>query len=139
MDTLLSRAADLWPVQPEAYVTTGSARKAELEARGLRVHLLSEADRKTPWRGFQAIWQARRVIRSERPDAVVTTGAMPMVFLSAWARLGGAKVVWIDCISQTEELSLSGRIAKRFVDLTLTQWEEVAARTPGVEYAGEVM
>lgn len=139
LDTLLSRAGALWPVQPEAYVTTAAVRKAEIEARGLRVHLLSEADRRTPWRGLRAVWQARRVIREERPDVVITTGAMPMVFLSAWARLAGAKVVWVDCISQTEVLSVSGRIAKRFVDLTLTQWPEVAARTRGVEYAGEVM
>ena len=139
MDTLLTRAAAAWPVTPEAYVTTGRQRVAELEAQGLRVYVLSEADRRTPWRGVKAVWEARRVVRQERPDAVVTTGAMPMAFLCLWARLYGARIVWIDCISQTEELSLSGRLIKRFCDLTLTQWPEVAERTPGVEYAGEVM
>ena len=139
LDTLLTRAPQAWPVTPEVYVTTARVRQRELEGRGLRVYVLPEADRRMPWRALQGVWQSWRLVHKERPTALVTTGAMPMVFLTIWARLYGARVAWIDCISQTEVLSLSGHLVKRWCDVTLTQWPEVADRTPGVEYAGEVM
>jgi hypothetical protein len=63
---------------------------------------------------------------------------MPMAILCVWARLFGAKVVWVDCLSQVETLSLSGRAVRRLTHLSLTQWPDVAARFRDVEYAGEV-
>ncbi|MEY2396927.1 MAG: hypothetical protein QOJ00_101 [Actinomycetota bacterium] len=139
MKALLERAAELWPVAPVAYVTTAETWADDLRDSGMRVYVIREADRRTPFRAMQSAVQSLRVIMRERPDAVVTTGAMPMAIMCVWARMLRAKVVWVDCISQTEVLSLSGRAAKRLSHLTLTQWPEIATRTRGVEYAGEVL
>jgi UDP-N-acetylglucosamine:LPS N-acetylglucosamine transferase len=135
LDALLAHAS--WPVA--AYVTTSPTRVASLQRTGARVHLIAEADRNTPLRAARAAFGALGVVLRERPDAVVTTGGFPMLFLCLFARVARARVVWVDCVSQTEVLSASGRWARRIAHLTLTQWPAVAASTPGVEYAGEVM
>jgi UDP-N-acetylglucosamine:LPS N-acetylglucosamine transferase len=139
MRVLLDRAPDFWPVAPAAYVTTAETSADELRATGMRVYVIREADRRTPVRAIQTAFQSLRVVLKERPDAIVTTGAMPMAIMCVWARFLRAKVVWVDCISQTETLSLSGRAVRRLSHLTLTQWPEIAMRTRGVEYAGEVL
>ena len=138
LDTLLTHASGKWH-PPAAYVTTSPTRRANLERQGLRVHLIAEADRRAPLQVLRAAFGALRVVVRERPDAVVTTGGLPLVFVCVWARALRAKVVWVDCVSQTEVLSTSGHIARRVAHLTLTQWPEVAAVTPGVEYAGETL
>jgi UDP-N-acetylglucosamine:LPS N-acetylglucosamine transferase len=135
LDTLLAHAS--WPVA--AYVTTSRTRLAALQRTGARVHLIAEADRNTPLAAVRALFGALRVVLRERPTAVVTTGGFPMLFVCVFARALRARVVWVDCVSQTEVLSGSGRWARKVAHLTLTQWPAVAAATEGVEYAGEVM
>jgi hypothetical protein len=56
-----------------------------------------------------------------------------------WGRLFGAKIAWVDCLSQVDTLSLSGKVIRALAHLTLTQWPEVANRFRKVEYAGEVL
>lgn len=135
LDALLTHAS--WPVA--AYVTTSPTRLASLRRAGHRVHLIAEADRNAPIACVRAAFGALRVVVRERPNAVVTTGGFPMLFVIAFARVLRARVVWVDCVSQTDVLSTSGHLARRIAHLTLTQWPAVAAITPGVEYAGETM
>jgi hypothetical protein len=56
-----------------------------------------------------------------------------------WGKLFGAKVIWLDSVANTEKLSMSGRMIRYFADLVLSQWPDVAAKYPNVEYAGEVI
>ncbi len=80
---------------------------------------------------------AGHVLR-RRPDVVITTGALPGVIALALGRMIGARTVWIDSVANAEEMSMSGRLARRFAHLWLTQWEHVAADS-GAEYAGTVL
>jgi UDP-N-acetylglucosamine:LPS N-acetylglucosamine transferase len=57
-----------------------------------------------------------------RPDAIVSTGAAPGFFALRFGKLLGARTLWLDSFANSEELSLSGRKASAFADLTLTQW-----------------
>ena len=136
---LLDRAERLWPAKPTVYVTTADVHTEQFRDMGMRVYVVREADRRTPASAVVAAAQTLRVIWRERPDAIVTTGAMPMAMLCAWGRLFDCKIVWVDTLSQVNTLSLSGRAIRRLSHLTLTQWPDVATRFPGVEYAGEVL
>jgi hypothetical protein len=139
LSALLDRAEALWPARPSVYVTTAEVRADRFRNMGMRVYVVREADRRTPISAAVAAFQTLRVIWRERPDAIVTTGAMPMAIMCVWGRLAGAKIAWIDCLSQVDTLSLSGRVTRRLAHLTLTQWPEVATRFRRVEYAGEVL
>ena len=66
------------------------------------------------------------------------TGEEPARYLAIrWAKLVGARTVWIDSVANVEELSLSGRLASERVDLCLTQWPHLAAGP--VYYKGSVL
>jgi UDP-N-acetylglucosamine:LPS N-acetylglucosamine transferase len=79
------------------------------------------------------------VVRRERPDLVVTTGAAPgLVALAAAKILAGSRTVWIDSIAAAEAMSLSGRLARPVADAWLTQWPHLA-RPGGPEHWGAVL
>lgn len=77
-------------------------------------------------------------ILRRRPHVVVSTGALPGVMALALGRLVGARTIWVDSVANAEEMSMSGRLARRFAHLWLSQWEHVAA-AEGAEYAGAVL
>ena len=61
-----------------------------------------------------------------RPDVVITTGAAPGFSAIFWGKLFRAKTIWIDSIANAEELSGSGKKARIFADVWLTQWEHLS-------------
>jgi len=137
---LLDAARQVWPVQPSVFVTTMDITAQGFAKRGMEpVHVIGEADRRKPLQALLVLWRALRVAWRERPDVVVTTGSMPLAVFCIWAKLLGAKIVWIDSVAQVETMSVSGRVMRRIADLCLVQWPELVARYPGVEYVGEVL
>lgn len=83
--------------------------------------------------------QLLRILARERPAVVVTTGSAPgLVCLSLAKTFTGARTIWIDSIANCERMSSSGRQARRFADLWLTQWPELAD-DGGPQYWGAVL
>ena len=60
------------------------------------------------------------------PDVVITTGAAPGLLGLVLGKLFLKKTIWIDSIANAEQLSLSGKISRKFADVVLTQWESLA-------------
>lgn len=139
LQILLRHAQGAWPAQPVAYVTTMAIAASAFDTGGCPVHVIGECDRRKPLQAVAVLGRTLRLALRERPDVVVTTGSLPLALFCVWAKLLGAKVVWIDSVAQIEALSGSGRLMRRVADLCLAQWPAVAARYPGVEYAGEVL
>lgn len=105
---------------------------------GRRFHVVRDATRWNKLGLLRTVWQLFRIVRRERPDVVLTTGAAPGYLAVRIARRMGARTVWIDSIANVEELSLSGKLAGRYADLWLTQWEHLAS-PGGPEFAGAVL
>ena len=78
------------------------------------------------------------VILRYRPHVVISTGALPGVIALALGKLFRARTIWVDSVANAEEMSMSGRLARRFADLWLSQWEHVA-KEAGADYAGAVL
>jgi len=127
---------DLWPHQPSFYVTTLQILAAKYAAP---TYVLGECDRRKVLSIPGVVWRSLRCAWIEKPDVVVTTGSMPLLLFCFWAKLFGAKIIWIDSIANTDYLSLSGRLASRFADLLLTQWPEVAQSRPWITFAGQLI
>jgi len=81
-------------------------------------------------------FQAIKIFRKEKPNAVITTGAAPGLITLFAAKLFGIKTFWIDSVANVQCLSLSGRIASKFVTQTYTQWSDLA--TDKILYAGNI-
>lgn len=87
-------------------------------------------------RSFLELW---RIVRSRRPDLVVSTGAAPGAIGLCIARLYGVRTIWIDSAANCDKLSLSGRVVRHVADLCLTQWPDLALRDPRLRYFGRVL
>jgi UDP-N-acetylglucosamine:LPS N-acetylglucosamine transferase len=100
--------------------------------------IVPDCSRDTPFQVPRCAWAIWWLIRKSRPDVVISTGALPGVIALALARRSGARTIWVDSVANAEEMSASGRLARRFADEWLTQWPHVAEAT-GATYAGSVL
>jgi UDP-N-acetylglucosamine:LPS N-acetylglucosamine transferase len=92
-----------------------------------RFHLLPDANRDEPRRAAICLFACIRLVWRLRPDMLITTGALPGLFCLIAARLLGARTVWIDSIANSDQPSLSGRLARPFAHEWFTQWAHLAA------------
>ena len=104
-----------------------------------RFHKITDVHRRNLPRVIATAWQLFRIMLRERPDVVVSTGALPGLIGLAVAKLTtGARTIWIDSIANCEEMSSSGKRARRFADRWLTQWPDLAG-PQGPEYWGALL
>jgi beta-1,4-N-acetylglucosaminyltransferase len=81
---------------------------------------------------------AWRVVRRERPDVIVSTGAALAVPFFLAGKLFGARLVYVESLTRTTSLSLSGRLVRPLSDAFFVQWPDLA-RATGARFAGRLL
>ncbi|MDY7097111.1 MAG: glucuronosyltransferase [Pseudomonadota bacterium] len=89
---------------------------------------------RSAWCAIVALW----IVLKFRPHIILSTGAAPGFFCLMAGRLIGAKTLWIDSVANGEELSMCGRLSKKYAHECLTQWEHLAG-DPTPRYFGAVL
>lgn len=131
----LGRIAAAFEGLEVVYVSTDAAA----ERRGIRQYVVRNVTRRDRLGLILVFLQLARILRAERPAAVVTTGAAPgLVALVAAKLLLGCRTVWIDSVASVDRPSLSARLARPVADVWLTQWAHLA-RPRGPHYWGAVV
>lgn len=82
---------------------------------------------------------AWRLLRKHRPDVILCTGAGLAVPFFAIGRLLGIRLVYVESVTRTESLSLSGRLVYPLAHQFFVQWPRVAERYRRAEYAGAIL
>jgi UDP-N-acetylglucosamine:LPS N-acetylglucosamine transferase len=136
--TQLLKLADSWSRYETFCVTTTHVMQDKLSKFG-EVYVVGECNREHPVRVIAVLIRCIRIIFRQRPDVVLSTGAAAGCMLCFLGKMLGAKVVWIDSITNVERLSLSGRMVRYIADLFLVQWPELAGRYKNVEFVGTVI
>jgi len=134
----LLKVASSWAGFEIIYITTSGVVRDELSKFG-RVYVVSECNRQYPIRVVKVLLRCIRIVLRERPDVLISTGAAPGCMVCFLGKITGAKVIWIDSITNVERISLSGRMVRHIADLFLVQWPELAEQYSDVEYVGEVI
>lgn len=134
----LLKVAESWHGYDVFYVSTVPVVAEKLRKRG-RTFIVGECNRQHPVRTFMVMIKCLRIAFKERPDVVVSSGAAAGCVMCFLGKLFGAKVIWIDSITNVERISLSGRMVRYIADLFLVQWPDIAMRYRNVEYVGEVI
>jgi UDP-N-acetylglucosamine:LPS N-acetylglucosamine transferase len=119
-------------------ITTSSAVRENLQRFGV-VHVVGECNRQHGWQVVRVFFQCLGVLRRERPDVVLSTGAAAGCLCCFLGKLMGARIVWVDSITNVDRLSLSGRLVRHIADLFLVQWPELTRRYRGTEYVGAIV
>ena len=81
--------------------------------------------------GVRSFFQSLRIVRQERPDIVLTTGAGSCFFTILWARLFGAKVILVDSFARFDGPSAFARIAGPLAHVRVAQSEASARKWKG--------
>jgi beta-1,4-N-acetylglucosaminyltransferase len=107
--------------------------------RGERVlHAHSPTNRNVPnlLRNLRMAW---RVLRRERPSAILTTGAGVAVPFAWMGRLLGVPTIYVESVTRIEGLSLSARLIAPVAKRMYAQWPELAAQSAGrLHFAGNL-
>lgn len=96
---------------------------------------------KAALRFLYALAMALPLVRRERPAAIIGVASPICLPLFVWGRLFGARCVFIESITRTSKLSLTGRIASRahLVDRVYVQWPDLRDCCPHAIYQGTVV
>lgn len=134
----LLKLAENWNGHETFCITTTEVVKVKLQRYG-KVYTVGECNREHPLRVIRVATKCISVIIRERPDVVISTGAAVGCITCFWGWLLGAKVVWLDSITNVDRISLSGRMVRYIADVFLVQWPELAKKYSNVEYLGAVI
>lgn len=99
------------------------------QVNGSAFYTVTDATRWEKLKLLRMAFEVRRIIHKEKPDVVISTGAAPGLMAVIWGRLTGRRTIWIDSIANVDRISMSGRIARPFASLHLTQWEHLSNGT----------
>lgn len=119
-------------------VVVGTYDKAPSFMHCEKYYKIADFSRTDAYKASFVSLSAIKILLSEKPDLVVTTGAAPGLIFAFLAKLLGKKAVWIDSIANSKQLSLSGKLARKFGIKVLSQWKPVAEQN-GLEYQGRVI
>jgi UDP-N-acetylglucosamine:LPS N-acetylglucosamine transferase len=78
------------------------------------------------------------VVLVERPDVVITTGAGIVTFLCVFAKLFGAKLIFIESMARIERPTLTAQFLYPFSDLFIVQWPGLLKYFPRAQYLGRL-
>lgn len=86
-------------------------------------------------RNFRVAW---RVLRAEKPDVIVSTGAGLAIPFFVLGRLQRRRLVYIECLARVESLSLTGRLLYPLANEFFVQSPRLARRRRA-RYEGSVL
>jgi UDP-N-acetylglucosamine:LPS N-acetylglucosamine transferase len=121
--------------QRVTYASTLSSDRHDVE--GCRFRTIPDANRENKPRAVLSLLGVTWLVLTERPNVIISTGALPGYLAIRVGKLIGARSIWVDSIANADQLSMSGRRVGKHVDLWLTQWEHLA-EPAGAQYSGSV-
>jgi beta-1,4-N-acetylglucosaminyltransferase len=130
---------DFWGGKDRAWVSFPTADARYLLADEKEVHWAAHPTVRNVPNLLRNLVLAWRLLRTDRPDMILTTGsgvAAPFLWL---ARLLGIPTVFVESITRITEISLTARLVKPFATCMLVQWPELVDRYPGVEHHGRIV
>lgn len=90
------------------------------------------------WHFIKLLIKSLKIMLKEKPDFVITTGALIAFPFCVYGKLMKAKVIYIESFARVRDKSLTGRLVYPFADLFLVQWESLLEVYPDAIYVGGI-
>ncbi len=100
------------------------------------VRTIPNISRRSPWSVIRGTILSAGIALRERPDLVITTGAGVVVLFCIFAKMLGAKLVFIESMANVRKPTLTARLLYPFSDLFLVQWPALLRFFPRARCAG---
>lgn len=87
---------------------------------------------------IKLIFDSLKIVIKQKPDCIISTGALVTVPICLWGKLFRKKVIYIESFARVDSPSLTGKIMYRFADLFIIQWEDMKKYFPKAVYGGRI-
>ena len=78
------------------------------------------------------------VLKHERPECIISTGALATFPICVLGRFMCIKVIYIESFARVEHPSLTGKLMKKIANLYIVQWHELLNMVPNAVYGGAI-
>ncbi len=93
-----------------------------------------------PWHLVPVLVRVFRLLRTERPDVIVSTGAEIAIPFCLLGRLLGVRVVFIESVCRVRTPSVTGRLLYYLSDAFFVQWPSLLRRYgPKARFVGGLL
>lgn len=113
----------------------------EVRNFGNRQYFVSQINRKEILflpKFIRLFFRAHRILKIEKPDVVITTGALIAYPFCVLEKKRHGKVVYIESFARVKEPSLSGKLLHKHADLFIVQWEDMLEYFPDAVLGGGI-
>jgi len=86
------------------------------------------------WLFFTNLLEAWKILRKEKPNLILSTGAGPAVAFALVGKFFQISTIFIETFTRVKEASLTGKIMYWLADLFFYQWEPLARFFPKGTY-----
>lgn len=83
-------------------------------------------------------FKARKILKVEKPDIVITTGALICYPFCVLQKKKKRKVIYIESFARVYEPSLTGKLVHKYADLFIVQWEDMLNYYPDAVLGGGI-
>ena len=83
-------------------------------------------------------YRAIKILRAERPDLIISTGAAPAIPFFWIGKLFGAKTAYIEVFDRIDKPTISGKMCYPVSDAFIVQWEEMKQVYPKAINLGSI-
>ena len=102
-----------------------------------RTYFIKHAER--DWLTVLNFWEAWHILRKEKPNLILSTGAGPVVPFALVGKLLRVPTIFIETITRVRHPSLTGRIMYRLADRLFYQWNSLQESFPKGTYGGPII
>ena len=81
---------------------------------------------------------AIKILKKERPDVIISSGAAVAMPFFLLGHLFGAKLIYIEVFDRIDKPTISGKFCYKFADKFIVQWEEQLKVYPNAINLGQI-
>lgn len=138
--TQLRQLKPLYSRYPHFFITedTPLTRGMGEEDETYLVKLVNRRNLLFPFILLKNSFRVLGILRRQRPDIIISTGALNAVPVCYIGKLLGAKVVFIESYAKVHSPTLSGRLVHPIADLFIVQWQTMLKHYKKAVYGGSL-
>lgn len=126
-----------WSIHQREWVTYFKYDTEQLQNQE-KVHWVIKQESRELLRGIINLGYAFLILKKNRPDLVISTGAGLAVPFIIASKVLGIHSIFVESISRSHELSLSGKMVYYLADEIFVQWPQCTKAFPKTQFKGVV-
>ena len=126
-----------WENKDRVWVTFDKEDARSLLKREKMYHCYYPTNRNV-WNLIRNSLLALKVLRREKPDLIVSSGAASAIPFFYLGKLFGIKTVYIEVFDRIDKPTLTGKIVYPVADVFVVQWEEMKSVYPKAVNLGSI-